>query len=238
MRDEFPVRVKDVLAKRSGHRCSNPSCQRETSGPHSDPTKAVNIGVAAHITAASPGGPRFDFSLSPVERVQIENAIWLCQTCATLVDTDVVRFTVEVLHQWKEGTERIARWKIESTKPLIGEPNQHPAIGLRFDMTYDDARALLIRDGWQPYMRHWNHGWSPDVRYGNGPVFWERGYHELAYCSGTGYAFCRFEFMDANRNKLVVVTAGEEENSVPCKARVVRWFFENTTSPSDGLDPT
>jgi hypothetical protein len=144
------------------------------------------------------------------------------QTCATLIDTDAVRFTVAILQHWKQGTERIARWKIESTKPVIGEPNRHPPIELRFDMDYDDARALLIRDGWQPYIRHWNHGSSPDVRYGNGPVFWDRGYHELAYCSGMGHAFCRFEFVDANQNKLVVITRGEEVESEGRKAGVVR----------------
>jgi len=64
MRDEFPKDVQRVLAQRVANRCSNPDCGAITSGPQEDESKAVNLGVAAHITAASPGGPRFDPALS------------------------------------------------------------------------------------------------------------------------------------------------------------------------------
>jgi len=33
-RDEFPTKVKEVLAKRAAQRCSNPTCGVVTSGPH------------------------------------------------------------------------------------------------------------------------------------------------------------------------------------------------------------
>ena len=112
-RDDFDKKTKDTLAKRAGFLCSNPQCRRSTSGPHSDPTSTVNIGVAAHITAASPGGPRFDPELTPAERQYITNGIWLCQSCAKLVDTDVVFFTVSLLKQWKVGAEQHARNLIE-----------------------------------------------------------------------------------------------------------------------------
>lgn len=77
LRDDFTTADKAVLAKRVGSICSNPDCRAAPSGPHSDPNKAVNTGVAAHITAASPGGPRFDSALSPEERSNLENGIWL-----------------------------------------------------------------------------------------------------------------------------------------------------------------
>jgi hypothetical protein len=64
MRDDFPTLIKEMLAKRVGYRCSNPGCRKPTSGPQEDPSKAVNVGVAAHITAASPNGPRYDPSLT------------------------------------------------------------------------------------------------------------------------------------------------------------------------------
>jgi len=88
MRDDFPKRTIDILAKRVGQRCSNPDCLRPTSGPHTEPSKSVVVGVAAHITAASAGGPRYDAGLSPEQRRSIDNGIWLCQTCAKLVDSD------------------------------------------------------------------------------------------------------------------------------------------------------
>ena len=56
MRDDFTDEVKRILAARTGNACSNPDCRAVTSGPQNDPTKAVNVGVAAHITAAAEGG--------------------------------------------------------------------------------------------------------------------------------------------------------------------------------------
>ena len=53
--DDFSNDVKELLAKRAGVRCSNPNCRQPTSGPASESKKSVNIGVVAHITAASPG---------------------------------------------------------------------------------------------------------------------------------------------------------------------------------------
>lgn len=78
MRDEFPPSVKEELAKRVGYLCSNPACRQPTSGPQSKPSGTVNIGVTAHITAASPDGPRYDASLSSEERKAASNGIWLC----------------------------------------------------------------------------------------------------------------------------------------------------------------
>jgi hypothetical protein len=60
MRDDFSEDIKRALAARVANQCSNPDCRAVTSGPQTDPSKAVNVGVAAHITAASPGGPRHD----------------------------------------------------------------------------------------------------------------------------------------------------------------------------------
>src|SRR5450759_1828915 len=70
--------------------------------------KALNLGVAAHITEASPQGPRFDPTLSPTERSNASNAIWLCQTCAKLVDNDPTRFSTGTLQAWKRSAEETA----------------------------------------------------------------------------------------------------------------------------------
>jgi hypothetical protein len=113
MRDEFSAGTKQLLANRVGHRCSNPSCRQSTSGPQSDPKKAINVGVAAHITAASIGGPRFDPGLTPDEREGIGNGIWLCQTCAKLVDSDVTRYSVGLLREWRNQAEGTSIQEIE-----------------------------------------------------------------------------------------------------------------------------
>ena len=114
-RDEFRRLDADILAKRVGGRCSNPGCRQSTTGPRDDPSKAVNIGVSAHITAAASGGPRYDASLSPDERRSIENGIWLCQNCARLIDSDTHRYSVTLLRQWKSWAEQNARSELEGT---------------------------------------------------------------------------------------------------------------------------
>lgn len=114
MRDDFPLSIKELLAKRVAHRCSNQECRQVTSGPQEDPTKTVNIGVAAHITAASPGGPRFDSSLTSNERQAAENGIWLCQSCAKLVDNDPTRYGVATLRRWKALAEATTARELES----------------------------------------------------------------------------------------------------------------------------
>jgi hypothetical protein len=118
MRDDFTRATIEVLAKRVGQRCSNPTCRKATSGPHSEPSKSVLIGVAAHITAASPGGPRYDPSMSSDDRKGIGNAIWLCQSCAKLVDNDEARYTKSLLLQWRQDAEQKTLWEIESASGI------------------------------------------------------------------------------------------------------------------------
>ncbi len=120
MRDDFTKQTIETLADRAGNRCSNPGCRQPTSGPRTESTRAVNIGVAAHITAASEGGPRYDSSLTPEERRHPDNGIWLCQNCAKLVDNDPARYPVDLLRAWKRDAEDAARREIEQ-RPAAGE---------------------------------------------------------------------------------------------------------------------
>jgi hypothetical protein len=68
----------------------------------------VNLGEAAHITAAQPNGPRYDPSLKPEQRRDAENGIWLCAIHASLVDRDEARFPVGLLQTWKGDAEHRA----------------------------------------------------------------------------------------------------------------------------------
>jgi hypothetical protein len=105
MRDEFSAKHKQTLAQRVGFLCSNPACRALTIGPQQASEGAVNLGVASHITAASPGGPRFDAQVSADERCALSNGIWLCQVCAKLVDSGDARFTRDLLQAWKTVAE-------------------------------------------------------------------------------------------------------------------------------------
>jgi hypothetical protein len=117
MRDNFDDKTKELLARRVGHRCSNPNCRQPTAGPQIDPTKAINIGVAAHIAAASTGGPRYDSKMISEERKSPENGIWLCQNCAKLVDNDEKRYSSDLLKEWKRLSEQAILLEIENRTP-------------------------------------------------------------------------------------------------------------------------
>lgn len=100
--DDFSRAVIEILAKRAGHKCS--LCGDPTTGAHSLRDRAVTIGVAAHICAASPGGKRYDPNQGEA-RHSIENALWTCANCATLIDRDEIRYTADVLLEAKVRAE-------------------------------------------------------------------------------------------------------------------------------------
>ena len=114
MRDDFSNKTKEIIAKRVNSLCSNPNCRKPTTGPSENENKFINIGVAAHICAASEGGCRYDFSMSPDERKSVKNGIWLCQTCSKLVDSDEIRYTTKLLQTWKGNAEIFAHTSISS----------------------------------------------------------------------------------------------------------------------------
>lgn len=119
MRDDFPESVKRQLAKRVGYRCSNPDCRQSTSGPSLSTPGAVNMGVAAHITAASPGGARYDVSLTPEQRKSYDNGIWLCRYCGDLVDKDEATYPVDLLRAWKTIAEHRAGMEVHRVQRTV-----------------------------------------------------------------------------------------------------------------------
>lgn len=100
-RDDFSQSVKKTVAERAGYLCSIPRCNRPTIGPHSNPNKAKCLGVAAHICAAAPGGPRYDPDQTPEERKDIANAIWVCEMHGSDIDKDDSPYPKEILIEWK-----------------------------------------------------------------------------------------------------------------------------------------
>ena len=63
------------------------------------------VGVAAHITAAASGGPRYDALISPEERKSEANGLWTCQTHGKLIDDTASQHTVAELNRWKKQHE-------------------------------------------------------------------------------------------------------------------------------------
>lgn len=132
-RDDFSMRVKRAVSARVALLCSNPDCRAVTSGPQTSPEKAVNIGVASHISAAAIGGPRYNVRLTPAERSGISNAIWLCQNCAKLIDTDPARFSEGVLLKWKRDAELEAKHQL-GKKRLVKRASSGAAVKKKLAM--------------------------------------------------------------------------------------------------------
>jgi hypothetical protein len=134
--DDFSLKTKRLLAHRVGHVCSNPECRAPTSGPCLESHKIVTAGDAAHITAASPKGPRFDSSLTPEQRRSYDNGIWLCAIHARVADPDNSGHTVELLRNWKSQAEDHAR-------KVLGRPQDQLAPSTGADRFSKCAQAVL-----------------------------------------------------------------------------------------------
>lgn len=111
-RDDFTERAKLQIAKRVGWLCSYPPCRTPTVGATSDGQGEINIGTAAHICAAAPGGPRYDPDMSPEDRSSANNGIWMCRDHGKAIDSNDPEFTVRQLREWKRQAEHDAWWRV------------------------------------------------------------------------------------------------------------------------------
>ncbi|WP_082448690.1 hypothetical protein [Xylophilus sp. Leaf220] len=151
IRQDFPAGVVRKVAERATYICSNPSCHRITIGPDQAlPNSSIKTGEAAHICAASPGGPRYDMSQSEQERKGISNAIWLCGACADLVDKNQGKsYPADYLRKWKHDHEALMKECLEGGKRLVFQflPHRHDMpLARRVVSILEDKSAL-----YQPY---------------------------------------------------------------------------------------
>lgn len=145
-REEFTTATKTALAARVCFRCSNPDCRQPTAGPRKDSDKAANIGVAAHIKAAAPGGPRYDPEQSAIERASIDNAIWLCQNCAKLIDGDEKRYDVDTLRRWKNQAEAAALLALQHRSKSEDDLDNFLRLSSKMPALIEEMAADLHRD--------------------------------------------------------------------------------------------
>lgn len=102
--------------------------------------------------------------------------------------------------------------------PQVGIGQEVPT-ALRQEMSYHEARKLILNAGWQVEYRNPNGN-----RQLTGSLYRlvnNFGYNEFADCSGTGAGFCLASFFDAYGNKLAVVTARNEFDPI-----LYRWWVE------------
>ena len=150
-RDDFSEAVKNTLGKRASYVCSNPECRALTIAPaNSDASKVLYIGKAAHICAASEGGPRNNPSMSPEQRKAIENAIFLCSSCADMIDRNGgTDFSVAALLQWKAQHEIWVRANLNQRANSIVSvvAGTHEAHGIGEVTALDIQGPTIIKAG-------------------------------------------------------------------------------------------
>ena len=151
MRDGFSARIRDVLGRRASFICSNPDCRAMTLAPSTeDPERFIYVGKAAHIRAASEGGPRFDAEMTAETRKSIDNGIFLCATCADMIDrNDGSDFPPELLHAWKSTHEQWVRDNLnQSPHALISIlDGEHHASGVGEVTGIDAEGPTLFKPG-------------------------------------------------------------------------------------------
>ena len=105
-RDDFSKATKTLLAGRAAFSCTVPSCRRVTIGAANGHHGIINVGEAAHITAALPGGPRYNPDMTPEERRSADNGIWVCRDHHAVIDQDDPAYTVDLLRAWKAQRDK------------------------------------------------------------------------------------------------------------------------------------
>ena len=156
-RDDFTRKTIETLAHRAGYRCSKPDCGIPTRGAASDGDGTINVGFAAHITAAAPGGPRYDPDLTLEQRKHHSNGILLCGTHGKLVDSDKAHFTVPELYRWKRLAEHRSFQEVVASKPspLGARPADADDVQLAFDLLLEysksDLTAFQQLPAWPPH---------------------------------------------------------------------------------------
>lgn len=119
----FKSKIAEMIAYRAAYICSNPCCNTLTIGPSHEDTNLKNKkGEAAHIYGEKNGAARYTSNPS-VNIEGVENGIWLCANCHTLVDKNQgVDYKSELLFEWKKNHEETISLLLRTHKsplPLI-----------------------------------------------------------------------------------------------------------------------
>lgn len=203
MRDGFDERTIRLLAEKAGYICSYPQCRMVTTYPHGEMASEVsgNIGQAAHITAASPGGPRYDASLTHEQRSDVSNGIWMCYSHAKLIDSEKCVYSVDKLRKWKIQHEK------DVSENRFNPQNTNTAHSCRY------IRELTVK-GLGPFVKEskFHFGRYNFIVGGNGSGKTALTQMASWFVGGAAHEYIRHRFLDAcaNDEASLCVKYGEE----------------------------
>lgn len=107
--NDFSERIKRLAGRSVGFRCCFPGCNRLLISKKENSDEILNTAEYAHIIAASPGGPRYDSSLSSDDIKSYDNCIVLCATHHHVIDNDPNNYPSKKLKDWKTIAEERTR---------------------------------------------------------------------------------------------------------------------------------
>lgn len=172
-RDNFTANTARIMAERVAYLCSNPNCRTVTIGPNLHVDKSTKIGEAAHICAASVGGPRYDALMTRASRTHMENGIWLCSNCSDLIDKDEKQYPVSLLKKWKADAEYEAYQKI-SGQAAGNKAISVPPLFLEADLKYySSGRRNIDFSNKNPVVQDEDGNWVMPIKFdGSTIVIW------------------------------------------------------------------
>lgn len=119
-RDNFTPYTKEILGQSVGYHCVRPGCGLPTTAFNPSTGNMSRLGFAAHDSAASPGGPRFNEELTSEQRKALENGAHLCPTCARLVDIAPEHFPPGTLVFWQQKAMECRQQGMYSSYQSLG----------------------------------------------------------------------------------------------------------------------
>lgn len=130
-RANFSQATRRRLADSVNFYCVRPGCGRLITYIDPDSGHRVNFGHAAHDSAASKNGPRFDDLLTTEQRRACDNGAWLCAHCATVVDRAAQEFPTGTLSLWQRSAQETLRMQALAPAPHGGQNLREVATAAR-----------------------------------------------------------------------------------------------------------
>ncbi|MEG4998996.1 HNH endonuclease [Microcoleus sp. B4-D4] len=116
----FDKKDAQIIAYRAAYICSNPECNTLTIGPAiTDPQLINKKGEAAHILGEKAGAARHDPN-SSINVASVENGLWLCANCHTLIDKNQgADYSSDDLFGWKKEHEEFISMLLRTHKSPV-----------------------------------------------------------------------------------------------------------------------
>lgn len=118
-RKTIPERDLKMLWGKAGNRCA--ICRKELVHDRINSDPDVVVGIAAHIIADSPDGPRGSSDLSLDKRHLYNNLILLCMRDSKVIDEQLETYTIDKLNNMKKNHETWVSKKLSSDDIVEGK---------------------------------------------------------------------------------------------------------------------